>query len=164
MLQEPATFGEELDAEPLLSALGLSAEDRNLELPPQVASTGLPHVMLPLGEPEALGRIHPRGEAIDDLIGDHGAFGIYAAWCEPDGGRALTRLFARSAQVAEDPATGSAAGPLCAYLYKRTGCASLEITQGVEIGRRSTLRTEIDGDRVRVSGDVVVVIDGTLRL
>ena len=164
MLQEPAEFGEELDPEPLLRSLGLGAADGAAELGPHVAATGLPHILLPLAGPGSLRRIHPDAEAIDRLIGDHGAFGVYAAACDPEHGRARARLFARSAQVAEDPATGSAAGPLCAYLYEQTGCASLEITQGVEIGRPSLLRAEMAGDRVRVSGDVVVVIDGVLRL
>jgi trans-2,3-dihydro-3-hydroxyanthranilate isomerase len=164
MLQEPAAFGDELDAEPLLQALGLSAADGDPQLPPQVAATGLPHILLPLAGPDPLARIHPDAEAIDRLIGANGAFGLYAASCDPDHGRARARMFGRSAQVAEDPGTGSAAGPLCAYLDERRGCASLEITQGVEIGRRSLLRAEIDGDRVRVSGDVVVVIDGVVRL
>lgn len=164
MLQEPAAFGDELAAEPLLQALGLDAAAGHPELPPQVVSTGLPHVLLPLGTEDALARIRPDPEAVDGQLGAAGAFGIYAVWLEPAHGRARARLFGRTAQVAEDPATGSAAGPLCAYAHDRTGCPSLRITQGVEIGRPSLLRTEMEADRVRVSGNVVVVIDGTLRI
>jgi trans-2,3-dihydro-3-hydroxyanthranilate isomerase len=164
MLQEPAVFGEAVGAEPLLEALGLDAGDGHRELQPQVVSTGLPHVLLPLATEHALGRISSDPEAVDRQLSAAGGFGIYAAWLEPERGRARARLFARSEQVAEDPATGSAAGPLCAYLHDRTGCSSLDITQGMEIGRPSLLRTEVEGDRVRVSGDVVVVIDGVLRV
>jgi trans-2,3-dihydro-3-hydroxyanthranilate isomerase len=64
----------------------------------------------------------------------------------------------------EDPATGSAAGPLCAYLAEREGWTRLEITQGVEMGRPSRLVAELEGDRVRVGGDVVVVIEGEVLL
>ena len=64
----------------------------------------------------------------------------------------------------EDPATGSAAGPLCAYLRARGRGERVEITQGVEIGRPSRLLAEMDGDRVRVSGGVVPVIEGTVSL
>ena len=47
---------------------------------------------------------------------------------------------------------------------RRAGTLRLEITQGVEMGRGSRLRTEIEGDRVRVGGDVVIVVDGTVFL
>jgi trans-2,3-dihydro-3-hydroxyanthranilate isomerase len=164
MLQEPADFGAELDPLPALTALGLSAPDGHRVLPPQLVATGLRHIMLPLAEPEALGKVKPDADRVDALLAAHDAFGVYAAWCDPEQGRARARMFGRSAQVAEDPATGSAAGPLCAYLHKRTGCSSLEIDQGVEMGRPSRLRAEMTGDRVRVGGDVVTVIEGLLRL
>ena len=164
MLQEPASFGDELAPAPLLSALGLEAGDRHPDLPPQVVATGLPHVMLPLSSPEALSAARPNPPAIDAVIADHEAYGLYAVWPEPDGGSARARMFGRSAQVLEDAATGSAAGPLCVYLQRRTGRTSLEITQGVEMGRPSRLSCAIAGDTVRVSGAGVVIVDGTLRL
>ncbi len=164
MLQEPASFGDELAAAPLLSALGLSAADAHDELPPQVVATGLPHVMVPVSTSEALGRVSADPALVDAAIEEQGAYGLYVAWPEPNRGTARARLFGRSSQVLEDAATGSAAGPLCAYLQRRADCDSLEITQGVEMGRPSLLSCEIAGERVRVSGAVVVVIDGTLRL
>lgn len=164
MLQEPANFGDELPAVPVMSALGLAAGDLHPDLPPQVVATGLPHVMLPLASAEALGRVQPDAATVDALLEEHGAYGLYAAYPEAERGTARARMFGRSAQVTEDAATGSAAGPLCAYLHRRAGCASLEITQGVEMGRPSRLSCEIAGDTVRVSGAVVVVVDGLLRL
>jgi trans-2,3-dihydro-3-hydroxyanthranilate isomerase len=164
MLQEPAAFGPELDPVPLLAALGLGEDRAAPELPPQVVSTGLRHVMLPLSGADALTTIRPEPEAVDAVIEANDAFGLYAFWCEPEQGRANARLFGRSNQVLEDPATGSAAGPLCAYVNRRFGSASVMITQGVEMGRPSTLETRIDGDRVRVGGGVVVVIDGRVSL
>jgi trans-2,3-dihydro-3-hydroxyanthranilate isomerase len=65
--------------------------------------------------------------------------------------------------VAEDPATGSAAGPLCAYLHARTGVTRIDITQGVAMGRPSRIACEA-GERVRVAGDVVVLIEGEVSL
>jgi trans-2,3-dihydro-3-hydroxyanthranilate isomerase len=73
-------------------------------------------------------------------------------------------MFTRDVVGGEDPATGSAAGPLCAYLAEREGWSRLEITQGVEMGRPSRLVAEMEGDRPRVGGDVVVVIEGTVGL
>jgi trans-2,3-dihydro-3-hydroxyanthranilate isomerase len=164
MLQEPAQFGPELDREPLLAALGLGEADAHAELPPQLASTGIFHVMLPLASREALGRIVADAPAVDAILAELEAYGIYAAWCEPERERASARMFGRSAQISEDPATGSAAGPLCAYLHRRSSCQRLEILQGVEIGRPSRLSAEVAGERVRVGGQVVALIDGILTL
>ncbi len=164
MLQEPAAFGDEVEPRPLLSALGLDARDGHARLRPQVVATGLPHVMLPLASREALKRAAPDAAAVDALLEAHEAYGMYAAWPEPERGTARARMFGRTAQVIEDAATGSAAGPLCAYVHRQTGCVSLDITQGAEIGRPSRLLTEIAGQTVRVTGGVVVVIDGVLRL
>jgi trans-2,3-dihydro-3-hydroxyanthranilate isomerase len=164
MLQQPAEFGPEVDPEQALGALGLPAAAADPRFPPQVVSTGLAHLMLPVRSPEDLSQIVPSYAAIEELVEPRGAFGVYAAFCDPDAGTARARFFARDAGIAEDPATGSAAGPLCAYLNRHAGLGTVEIIQGVEMGRPSRLRTEVVEDRVRVSGDVVVVIEGTIRL
>jgi trans-2,3-dihydro-3-hydroxyanthranilate isomerase len=164
MLQEPPEFGAELDPGPVLAALGLLASDAHPTLPAQPVATGLRHLILPLASPDAVGRIRSDPPAVDELIAEHDVYGIYAAWCEPERGRARVRMFGRSEQIIEDPATGSAAGPLCAFLHQRTGCEVLDIVQGVEIGRASRLHAEIAGDRVRVGGAVVAIVDGTVSL
>ena len=51
-----------------------------------------------------------------------------------------------------------------AYLAERSGAARLAIAQGAEMGRPSRLDAEMEGDRVRVGGGVVAVVDGTLTL
>jgi len=164
MLQEPATFGPELKPADALEPLALRPSAHHPDLPPQIVSTGLPQLMLLLREAEDLSQIKPDFAAIRALVEPHGAFGVYAAYYDPATGAARARYFARDPGIAEDPATGSAAGPLCAYLNQRTGCLAVEITQGVEMGRPSRLRTESVEGRVRVSGDVAVVIDGTVTL
>lgn len=164
MLQEPAEFGDELDPAPLLAALGLTREDADPALPPQVVSTGLRHVMVPLKEADALARVASDPDAVDAALESNEAFGLYAAWCEPDAGRARVRMFGRSTQIIEDPATGSAAGPLCAYLHDRAGCDAVVITQGVEMGRPSTLETQVEDGRVRVGGGIVPIVDGRVTL
>jgi trans-2,3-dihydro-3-hydroxyanthranilate isomerase len=83
-----------------------------------------------------------------------------------------TRMFAPGAGVAEDPATGSAAGPLACHLC-RHGLLEwgewIEISQGAEIGRPSTLFARADGagdeiQRVFCGGRAVVVARGEFRL
>jgi trans-2,3-dihydro-3-hydroxyanthranilate isomerase len=66
--------------------------------------------------------------------------------------------------MGEDPATGSAAGPLMAYLHVRRGLERLVIDQGIEMGRPSRLECAVEGDRVRVGGGAALVIEGTVLL
>ena len=81
-------------------------------------------------------------------------------------------MFAPADGVAEDPATGSAAGPLALHLARHGRIAlgdEIEIAQGAEIGRPSTLFARADGgaervERVEVGGSAVVVARGEFRL
>jgi trans-2,3-dihydro-3-hydroxyanthranilate isomerase len=161
MLQEPAAFGEEVEPGAVLAALGLSARDADPALPPQVVSTGLAHLMVPVRD-DAVDRAAPDRTALHVLLSGLGCICAYVAACAPDREAAHARsFFVEGARVAEDPATGSAAGPLMAYLHARAGARRLEVAQGVAMGRPSRLLCEA-GERVRVAGDVVVVFDGTL--
>jgi trans-2,3-dihydro-3-hydroxyanthranilate isomerase len=164
MLQEPAEFGPELDPGEVLGALGLEAEDGDPELPCQVVSTGLTHVIAPVRDAHVLSRVWPDQDRVTAVVAPHAAMTIYAVALDPEARAARARAFVRSPEPFEDPATGSAAGPLAAYAAQRTGTVALDITQGVEMGRGSRLRAAVEGDRVRVGGDVVVVVDGTVFL
>jgi trans-2,3-dihydro-3-hydroxyanthranilate isomerase len=164
MLQEPPVFGPEVDRAETLAAIGLEPADADPALPPQIVSTGGASLIVPLRDDDAVVRIRPDWEAIDALLVPRGALTLYAAACDPANGRAHARSFPYSEDVGEDPATGSAAGPLCAYLAARTDCTRVAIDQGIEMGRPSRLDAAMEGDRPRVAGDVVVLIDGTLHL
>jgi trans-2,3-dihydro-3-hydroxyanthranilate isomerase len=83
---------------------------------------------------------------------------------DAESGRAHARGFSPAVAGGEDPATGSAAGPLCAYAAQRIDTQRLEIDQGAEMGRASRIVAELEGDRVRVAGEVVVLVDGMLSL
>jgi trans-2,3-dihydro-3-hydroxyanthranilate isomerase len=82
------------------------------------------------------------------------------------------RMFAPAIGVSEDPATGSAAGPLAVHLYTSGRLAAgetIEIEQGAEIGRPSLLRAIVETaagsePKVRVGGHVVIVAQGTFSL
>ena len=81
-------------------------------------------------------------------------------------------MFAPAGGVAEDPATGSTAGPLALHLARHGRIAfgdEIEITQGVEIERPSKLYARVDGsservERVEVGGSAVVVARGEFQL
>jgi trans-2,3-dihydro-3-hydroxyanthranilate isomerase len=165
MLQEPAVFGTELDRAQTLGPLGLQADDAHPDLPPQVVSTGGRQVIVPVRDAGVLERLAPGREPVRALLEAHEAITVYFAACEPEAGTARARsYFADPRAVAEDPATGAAAGPLCAYLHERTGAPGVRIEQGVAMGRPSVLECSMEGDRVRVAGEVVVVVEGSLHL
>jgi trans-2,3-dihydro-3-hydroxyanthranilate isomerase len=163
MLQEPAVHGAEIDRPTALAAIGLTTDHADPRLPPQAVGCGLTTLIVPLRDRDALARARPDYGAIVPLQAAHGATTLYAAVCDPASGRARARSFV-NATTREDPATGSAAGPLVAYLAARTGCESLAIDQGVEMGRPSRLEATLEGGRPRVGGDVVVLVDGTAHL
>lgn len=162
VLQEPAGSGPELDPAAVMAAVGLHGDDAHPTLVPQRVSTGLPALIAPVADPSALARARPDVPAIAAL--GVGVVNFYLCWVDPDAGTARARSFPSLEVEEEDPATGSAAGPLLLYLHDRLGLDRLEIAQGVEMGRPSRLLAEIEDGRVRVGGDVVVLVTGTLRL
>jgi trans-2,3-dihydro-3-hydroxyanthranilate isomerase len=169
MLQPSAEFGGEVDSRAAMAAVALDPSDAHPELPPQVVSTGLPAAIVAVSAASALARAEPNFDAIDELLADEPLRidetpNLYLVWCEPDERRARARMFSRAAPGGEDPATGSAAGPLCAYLAERAGCERLTIRQGEEMGRPSVLEAEMEDGRPRVGGSVIPLIEGTVEL
>jgi trans-2,3-dihydro-3-hydroxyanthranilate isomerase len=160
VLQEPARFGAEVDPAAVTAAIGLRPEDAHPSLPPQHVSTGLATLIAPLADAGAVRRARKDQAAVAALA--DGTFNLYLA-AGVEHATAVARSFPSELE-GEDPATGSAAGPLLAYLNQRTGLERVEITQGVEMGRPSRLLAELEDGRVRVGGDVVVLVTGTLRL
>jgi trans-2,3-dihydro-3-hydroxyanthranilate isomerase len=164
MLQEPAVFGDEIEPARVLGALGLDAADGHPELPPQVVSTGLAQLMIPVRDEDVLNRTRPDAARLDALLSELGVICAYVAAHDPAGAAAHARgYFAADGLIVEDPATGSAAGPLCAYLHARTGAERVDIVQGEAMGRPSRLLCEA-GERVRVAGDVVLLAEGEIEL
>jgi trans-2,3-dihydro-3-hydroxyanthranilate isomerase len=164
MLQEPATFGPEVDPALALRALGLDESDAAPDLAPQVVGTGLTQLIVPVREAAALDRVAPAVAGLRGVLEGPGCVCAYVAFIDPDREAAGARaFFLDGGSVLEDPATGSAAGPLMAYAHARTGAARLAIDQGVAMGRASRLLCEA-GDRVRVAGDAVVVFETTVDL
>ncbi|MGH9066070.1 MAG: PhzF family phenazine biosynthesis protein [Acidimicrobiales bacterium] len=163
MTQPPGAFGAEADSGEVMAAVGLRTDDAHVQAP-QVVSTGLGTLIAPVAQRDAVTRAVPDFAAVDALLEPLGVDNLYLAWPDPDGGKAHARMFSHFVAGGEDPATGSAAGALCAYLAERLGWPGVEITQGLEMGRPSHLRTEVHDRGVQVGGDVVVLIEGTLFL
>jgi trans-2,3-dihydro-3-hydroxyanthranilate isomerase len=137
------------------------------ELPVEVYDNGLAHVYVALGSPEEVAGLGPDLDALAALDGVTGTNCFAGA-----GARWKTRMFAPGTGVQEDPATGSAAGPLAVHLARhgRIGWGDeIRIEQGAELGRPSTLYARADGsdeavERVEVGGAAVVVARGEFRL
>jgi trans-2,3-dihydro-3-hydroxyanthranilate isomerase len=135
------------------------------ELPVELYDLGPTHVYVRLASEDAVALIDPDLAALARL-------GVGANCFAGKGARWKTRMFAPGHGVAEDPATGSAAGPLAVHLLRHGQIASGEeivISQGVEIRRPSTLYARAWGageqiERVSVGGSAVVVARGQLTL
>ena len=151
------------DEAELLAALGVARS----ELPVEVYDNGLQHVFVCLASPEAVAALEPdlaRLARLPDLLGANCIAGAGRSW--------KTRMFAPSGGVDEDPATGSAAGPLALHLARHGRIDfgdEIEISQGAEIGRPSTLYAKVEGsaeqvERVEVGGSAVIVARGEFRL
>lgn len=166
MLQEPAEFVEVLDAARVLATMGLAHEDAHPGLRPELVSTGGRQVLVPLASIDALARARPDPARVAAILAEEDAITVYAFVWEAGASTADARAFFDSPGgiAEEDPATGSAAGPLMAYLHRHAGIEELSIAQGVQMGRPSRLDCAVEGDRVRVGGEVVVLAEGTLHL
>jgi trans-2,3-dihydro-3-hydroxyanthranilate isomerase len=157
-------------------ALGLRIEDLDETLPIQVVSTGLEFMAVPIRALADLGRCRVNGALLAEIYERSGATGCEAFSRETiDIGesRAHARMFAPGDNIAEDPATGSAAGALGAYLvyHGASGAESIDgqtrfvIEQGDFIQRPSRINIEVKGkpgviDEVRVGGPSVIVARG----
>jgi trans-2,3-dihydro-3-hydroxyanthranilate isomerase len=153
----------EADSE-LLAALGVVRSG----LPVEVYDNGSRHTYVELPDEDAVAAVAPNMRALA-AVGSLGA----SCFALLDGGaRVKTRMFGPGLGVPEDPATGSAAGPLALHLARHGRIAfgqTVEIHQGAEIGRPSVLRAAAEGSaasvtRVVVGGGAVIVAHGRYRL
>jgi trans-2,3-dihydro-3-hydroxyanthranilate isomerase len=136
-------------------------------------SCGLPFLVVPLANVDALSRCALDLQAWRSLLGNYATQMVYPA-ARAGELRWRVRMFAPGAGVAEDPATGSAAAAFAGFVAAsiaepRDGTLALRIEQGIEMGRPSELKVEFDraGGRisaVRVGGAAVLVAEGTLRI
>jgi trans-2,3-dihydro-3-hydroxyanthranilate isomerase len=180
MTQAHPEFGTTIaDLDALGAALGADRAVIADHPAPEVVSTALPQLMVPLRSRAALTRLPSggAGAALTDLLRRHGT-DCAMLYALTDGGEvtAHCRMFAPGLGVTEDPATGSAAGALGAHLVRRgiirpeRGRAAMTFDQGLEIGRASRIRVAVTVDatgtisEVQVGGAAVRVIDGHVTL
>jgi len=160
-MQQPIpTFEPFARAEELQEILGVRSS-----LPVELYHLGPAHVFLELGSEEEVAGLAPDFGAL-------AAFEVGINCFAASGRNWKTRMFAPSSGVAEDPATGSAAGPLAIHLARHGRIAfgeEIEIDQGAEVQRPSKLYARVEGspdriERVEVGGSAVTVARGEFRL
>ena len=151
------------ETQQLFDALGVDGS----ELPVESYDNGIKHVYVALPSEDHVTALKPDLGRLSELPAALG-FNCFAG----SGSSWKTRMFAPGGGVPEDPATGSAAGPLALHLARHGRIAfgdEIEISQGAEIGRPSTLYARVDGspekvERVEVGGSAAVVARGEFRL
>jgi trans-2,3-dihydro-3-hydroxyanthranilate isomerase len=152
----------------LAAALGISPKDFDPKLQPELVSTGIFNLMVPLRNRAALGKIAMNMTELRRLQGKN----VTMAYCFALGGNG--KAFSRGMlpwELYEDAATGSAAGSLGAYLVRNGKLApghTLTILQGAEMGRPSHIEVEVtqSGKKLvpRVSGAAVKIFEGTIHV
>jgi trans-2,3-dihydro-3-hydroxyanthranilate isomerase len=163
-MRQPIPTIEPYDAkEELLTGLGVERS----ELPVELYDNGIRHVYVALASEAAVANLRPdlgRLAQLPAVLGINTFAGAGSRW--------KTRMFAPGDVGPEDPATGSAAGPLALHLARYGRIAfgdEIEISQGAEINRPSTLYARVDGsadsiEEIEVGGSAVVVARGEFRL
>lgn len=160
MLQPIPEWEPFAEADELQEVLGVRSR-----LPVELYHLGPTHVFLELGSAEEVAGLRPDFRALERF---HAGINCFAG----SGARWKTRMFAPSDGVPEDPATGSAAGPLAIHLSRHGRIAfgdEIEISQGAELNRPSKLYARAEGspdriERVEVGGSAVIVARGEFRL
>ena len=148
MRQLPAVFGEPLDDRVAVAAAA-GVEPDDLDPGPIVpVGTGIVHLMVPVGGEDALRGASREDRGCVEVCARAGVESLYL-FAVRGRGDVVARMFDRSAEIGEDPATGSAAGPLGAYLAEHDAAGMpghMTIAQGAAVGRPSSMEVDVARD------------------
>jgi PhzF family phenazine biosynthesis protein len=151
---------------PLAEALGLRENDILSEPKPRPADTGATHLMVRVQNAATVDKALPQADKLLTVLKNAPAEGCYIyAFDDHAPETAYARFFNPTVGLWEDAATGTAAGPLTAYLASEGKLKNNElvIEQGTKLGRRSILRVRIS-PQPELSGSGIVVLRGVMRL
>ena len=177
----PITFGNKIDAAPVEHALGLRPNDIRPDAPPEVAGAGPKFLFVGLRNREAVDRIElldyrALRAAVPDAPTEVFVFAMLEESDNEDGNTyaVYSRMFAPEIGVSEDPATGSATGPLAAYMIRHgllplANGQRMVSEQGTKMGRRSLLHVlvhvnDANESTIEVGGSVVPIARGEMTL
>ena len=172
MTQSQPVFGESFgNKAKLAETLSLDESDFSVaSLAPQAVSTGAFHFLVPVKNIEAIKNVRVDAAKLIELAGPLGCEGCYLYTLETVNGNSAAHaraFFPGIGMTSEDPATGTAAGPLAAYLVAKgvlPAEKTLIIEQGYEINRPSLIEVSVNGNEIKVGGKCVIVGEGNLKL
>jgi trans-2,3-dihydro-3-hydroxyanthranilate isomerase len=178
MAHPAVKFGEVLEErQDMAAALGLTIADLLPKVPMQVASTGGPFLFVALKDAAAVDRAVSRGDALTLVLDSHGLPPVFLfAVAGPN--QLYSRMFGPHSQtrIVEDPATGSASGPLGAFVVRHglipgTPQVSIVSEQGTKMGRQSFVHINLVypagaelPSLIEVGGSVVPVMTAELSV
>jgi trans-2,3-dihydro-3-hydroxyanthranilate isomerase len=176
MSHPPVKFGDVIEErQDMAAALGLVVADLLPQVPIQVASTGSAFVYVALKDAGAVDRAVSSGEALTSVLDPHGLPAVFL-FAAAGGNRLYSRMFGphSATRIGEDPATGSASGPLGAFavrygLIPGTPQVSIVSEQGTKMGRQSFVHINLVypagaelPSLIEVGGSVVPVMTAEL--
>jgi trans-2,3-dihydro-3-hydroxyanthranilate isomerase len=170
MEQRRAEFSEaSAPAAAVAGAIGVEVEDiAATGWPLQVVSTGVPYLIVPLRSLDAVRRAHPDPTALQRILPPDTCAYLFTREAEDPAHQVHARMFnANPLDLPEDAATGSAAGPLGAYLvrHKILAPGTFVFEQGYEMGRPSLIHVGVtEAGQISVGGRTVKVGEGVMYL
>lgn len=175
MQQPPPIFGDTVEAvDRVAAALSIDSSDIDSRFPIQVVSTGFPALYVPLMNLEVLQRVELNLTVLRELLGNVDMIYVFTGETVEPSSTVHSRSFAPFIGIPEDPATGSAAGALGAYLVQHEVIENLDpsaivIEQGFEMNRPSLIQVNVGKtggkiDSIQVGGQAITVLEGNLRV
>ena len=142
--------------------------DDETSLPPEVISTGLPDIIMPVAGMDILNALTPDMDALAALSSELQVVGVHAFAIGDDGYTAHVRNFAPLYGIPEESATGTANAALTHYLHRHGiigDAAKCRFLQGETMGRPSVVTTRLHSDgTIYVGGTSRIIASGTLHL
>lgn len=168
----PITFGGPLDRDAVARGVGLDAGALHADFEPCVIAAGSPFLFVALRNRASVDRVGLDETALRSIIDFDAVNGVFVFTPTETG--AYSRMLAPMSGIAEDPATGSATGPLGAYLIEAGSLPlvdGLEFVseQGVAMGRRSVIHGRLHTrsgalTSIEIGGNAVLIGEGTMRV
>ena len=172
-MASPVKIGEIINdqaLEELYTIMGLNYADqkaRGLSMNPQMISTGLPDIMMPVVNLADLEAIAPNFPALSDLSKRYEVVGVHAFTLDGDDATCHVRNFAPLYDIDEEAATGTSNGALTYYGYLNgfvkdgDDCSFI---QGEKMQRPSQILSNIKDEKIKVGGDAVILAEGEIHI
>ncbi|MGM0396133.1 MAG: PhzF family phenazine biosynthesis protein [Bacillota bacterium] len=171
-LDKPRSIGVVQDIKELMACFGIKEEDVGISnefMYPEIISTGLPDIMLPLKSKDKLMEMEVDFCRLKDLSNRLKVTGVHAFYLDDDRKNAYSRNFGPAVGIDEEAATGTANGALTYFLKKnnRLNGNTLIVHQGDSMNRPSTIKCYIEGTEgnysVKIGGSATIVIEGIIK-